>query len=192
MAVHSTHGTPTKHLPGNITRIFRGPRKGLTEDLWPLISLLTYQSLPCDLSSLLTAIVLAPLPTANFVPGKKNCAPPPPPPPPTKNKNKRRNHDICSEGTDSTNYHAQFGHSLMRTPHRKKKKKKKQERASGLDLATPPTLFLPRHYRCLYPPPLPPSPTRSHLQPRPFVQVFSRASLANDAPMLCPLYDYRK
>lgn len=42
--------------------------KPLTDDLWPLMSLLTYQSSPCELSKRLTAIVLAPLPTANFVP----------------------------------------------------------------------------------------------------------------------------
>lgn len=40
----------------------------LTDDLCPLISLLTYQSLPWEVSSRLTAIVFAPLPTANFVP----------------------------------------------------------------------------------------------------------------------------
>lgn len=34
------------------------------------MSLLTYQSLPCDLSRRLTAIVFAPLEHANFVPAK--------------------------------------------------------------------------------------------------------------------------
>ena len=52
----------------------QGKREGervLTVDLWPLISLLTYQSLHCDLLRRLTAIVFAPLATANFVPGRQ-------------------------------------------------------------------------------------------------------------------------
>lgn len=43
----------------------------LTEDLCPLMSLLTYQSLPCELSRRLMAMAFEPLPTANFVPAHK-------------------------------------------------------------------------------------------------------------------------
>lgn len=45
-------------------------RADLTEDLCPLMSLLTYQSLPCEVSKRLTAIVFAPLAPANLVPSQ--------------------------------------------------------------------------------------------------------------------------